>query len=213
MKEFDSSGLRELHRVLELSQGPPQIVDFQDELVQQAIGLNPFLRRGLAPGVQGGVFTASILNTHTGSDTVTTTIDPRAPGTTFVGNAYPDPVPDELDIWLLTTHAEGITGTGDFGGGFCGLITDALGMGWRNEANAIAVIQMVQFYSVELVAGNRFILTGGGSDDFPLVRPQRRIGHRTQVRFETVKTGVGAATFKCFLTFGLFPAGLGQDGV
>ncbi len=213
MKEFDSAGLRELHRVLQMSKGPPQFVDYQDELVQQSVGLNPFLRRALSPGIGGGIFTATILNTHVGSDTITTTVDPNAPGTTFVGDAYPDPVPETLDCWLLAAHAEAVTGTGDFGGGFLAMLTDALGMGWRNEANAIAVISLVEIYTLELVVGNRTMLTGGGSDDFTQLDVHRRITRNTDVRFETVKTGAGAATYKAHLWFGLFPAGMGQDGI
>lgn len=213
MKEFDSPGLRELHRVLEMSKGPPQFVDYQDELVQQAVGLNPFLRRALAPGIGGGIFTASMLNTHVGSDTIVTDVNPHTPGTTFVGDEYPDPVPDNLDVWLLAAHSINVTAPGDFGGGSLSLLTDALGMGWRNEANAIAVNSLVEIYTQELAVGNAVMLTGGGSDDFTQLDIHRRITPNTLIRFETVKSGVGAGSYKCFLWLGLFPAGMGQDGV
>lgn len=216
MREFDSRGLADMARVLGISTGQPQLVEIQDQILEQAIGLNPFLRRALAPAGSGGLFTASILNTHVGSDTITTDVDPYEPGTTFVGGGYPAVVSSIFDVWLLGLHSENITGGGDFGGGFFGVITDALGMGWRNEANAVAVIQLAQVYSLEGAIGNRSLLsTTAGlsltSNQVPL--PFRIRRGRGTFRFETVKTGVGAATYKAFLTLGVFPAGMGQDGV
>ncbi len=218
MREFDSPALSGLRRILQTSTGPPQIVELQDEIIQQVVDLLPVVRRGLTPGRQGGLFTASILNTHVGSDTITGDVNPYAPSTTFVGNGYPAVVdPQEFDVWLLQAYATEVSGGGDFGGGVVGLLTDALGMGWRNEANAIAVRQDLMVFNQETdyggvthltdsVSGTTFLNQQGG---------MVRIGGPaadTRIRFRTVKAGVGAATYKLFMTLGVFPRALGQDG-
>jgi len=216
MREFDSPSLRNLHRILKISTGPPQLVDIQDDVLQQMIGVNPFMRRELTPQGSSGIFTASILNTHTGSDTITTDVNPYTPGTTFVDPTYGDPVDPDLDVWLIMAHAQVITGDGDFGDGFLSIIMDATAMGWRNEASAIAVNQIIQAYDSERPVGSINFLYSSGTDVLFLstdggtpIRISREGDAR--IRFQTIKAGVGAATYKLFLTLGLFPVGMGQD--
>lgn len=212
-REFDSPGLRELARVLQISSGSPQQVDIQDSIVQQTIDLDPFLRRGLTPAGSLGIFTATILNTHIGSDTITTDIDPYAPATTFVGNGYPPVIESELDVWLLAAHARNITGSGDFGGGFLGVRTDPNGMGWRNEATATVMDQLYATFNQEAGAGNANVLRMSTSGAVFIRGPIRIRRGLSQITFETVKSGVGAGSYKAFLTLGVFPAGMGQDVV
>ena len=212
MQEVDSAALERVAKILRLSTGGSQLTEFQDELLQQVIDIMPMARRALTPG-RLGIFTATILNTHVGSDTITVDVDPYEPGTTFVGNGYPAVVDENFDVWLLAAHALNVTAPGDFGGGFLSLLTTALGMGWRNEANAIAVNSLIEVYNQETTFGNVVMLTGGGSDDFTHLDIGRRIPRDTVIRFQTVKSGVGAGTYKAFLWLGIFPAGLGQDVV
>lgn len=217
MREFDSPGLRELHRILRVSTGPPQLQELDDGIIQQMLELNAFLRRELTPQGSSGIFTASILNTHTGSDTETTLVNPYTPGTTFVKPEWGDPVAAGLDVWLLAAHAEAVTGLGDFGGGGLALVSDSNAMGWRNEANAIAVNSQIMTYDQELAQGAQTFLMSNANDIIMLdergnggIRIPREAD--TRIEFQTIKTGAGAATYKLFMILGLFPAGMGQDG-
>lgn len=215
-REFDSRALAQMARVLQQSTGSPQLVELDDQNIQQSFDLNPFVRRGLVPVPSQGIFTAQILNTHIGTDVITTEVNPYSPGTTFVGNGYPAAVGPEFDIWITAAQAQNITGSGDFGGGELSIIYDVNGMGWRNEANGIAQREVITFYSSEQdlpglgVTVLRFVSTKPYIEDYAL---PRRVGRNAdgRIRFTTVKTGAGAATYKLFLTLGIFPAGLGQD--
>ena len=216
MREFDSPGLRPLRETLQTSGGPPQFVDLQDELVQQTIDVMPTVRRGNAPGSLGGVFTASILNTHVGTDIITTDVNPRTPGTTFVGNGYPAAVPINLDVWLLDAFAITETGAGDFAGGALSLIYDATAMGWRNEASGIAVVQklMTMDQEVSVNGVNHLRMTVSGAIFLNQMAGKSRIvgpASDVRLRWRSRKAGVGAATYKVFLTLGLFPTTTGQD--
>ncbi len=216
MREFDSAGLREMARVLQISTGPPQLVEIDDEVVQQVVELDPFLRRGLTPANSTGIFTATILNTHVGSDTITTEVNPYTPGTTFVGNGYPAVVGPELDVWLLPGfNAKAVTGLADFNGGDFGLIYDTNAMGWRNEANGIAVRVPLAVYDQEDLFGNPTYLTGGAASGQTVIWPGppirlRRTGD-PRFRFQTRKAGAGAGSYLLSMLIGLFPAGMGQD--
>ena len=214
MREFDSPGLRDLHRVIEVSTGPPQIVDLQDEIIQQVIEVSPFIRRRLTPADSVGLFTARVLNSNTGSDTITNDLNPYTTvPASFVGGGYPALV-ENLDVWLLQATMENRSGPTDFGGGFLGIITDATGMGLSNTGAAIAAINILRYLDSEVVFGNRTALadsSSGLSSWTGAIRISRRAD--TRIRFETVKTGVGVATYNLDLLFGLFPAGLGQDAV
>lgn len=217
MQEVDSDALKFVSKILRLSGTGSQETNFQDEVLQQTLDVLALVRRAGTPVLSTGIFTATILNTHVGSDTINTDVNPYSPGTTFVGNGYPAEVPANLDVWLLHAHAQGITGTGDFGGGQLSTIMDALGMGWRNEANAIAMLQPIMSWDVERTEGSLVFLYSN-QNDVLLFSGRRSGGIRiprhadTRIRFTTVKNGAGAGTFKAFLTLGLFPAGLGQDG-
>lgn len=212
MREFDSPGLREMARVLQLSTGSPQEVDLQDSIVQQSIGLNPFLRRGLTPAGSLGLFTATILNEHLGTDTITNDVDPYTPATAFIGNGYPAVVPANLDVWLLAAHAQNVTAPGDFTGGLLGVLSATGAMGWRNEAASIAMVQMYQLFNVEITFGNVVALGINSVGDVIMKGPVRLRRGQDSIRFSTVKTGAGAGSYKAFLTLGVFPAGMGQDG-
>lgn len=216
MREFDSAGLRSLRTVLQTSEGPPQIVELQDEIVQQSIDVMPVIRRDLAAGNVDGIFTATILNTHVGSDTIVTDINPYGPLTTFVGNGYPAQIEGELDVWLLQAYAATLTGSGDFGGGVMALLYNALSMGWRNAANSATMRQDLLVFNQETdyagithltdsVSGTTFLNQQGGHTR---IGPQQG---NVRIRFRTVKSGVGAATYLLHLTLGLFPISLGQD--
>lgn len=216
MQEVDSAALQRVAKVLQLSTGGAEQTDFQDELLQQVLDVAPIIRRGLTVAGSSGIFTATILNTHIGTDIVTTDVNPYSPGTTFVGNAYPPIVDEDLDVWVLAAQAQNITGQGDFGGGFFGTISDATGMGWRNEANAIAMEQIRMVWNQEVQFGHLIYLSdnSGVSLMSHFGAQPFRVSHgaNTRLRFDTKKIGAGAATFKLFLTLGVFPAGMGQDG-
>lgn len=216
MREFDSPGLRSLRTILQTSRGPPQFVDLQDEILQQGIDVFPVIRRDLTLAQSSGIFTASLLNTHVGSDTIVTDVNPYSPGTTFVAPEYPDPLPENVDVYLLDAQAETSTGSGDFGGGFFGLISNGTAMAWRNVANEISVINVLQYWNIEATRGNRVVLydqeanvaiynsRGAGA-----IRISRHADMR--IRFETVKAGVGAASYLLSMLLGVFPKTLGQD--
>ncbi len=215
MREFDSAGLRQMARILQISTGQPQLVELQDQVLEQAIDLNPFLRRALVPEGSDGIFHATMLNTHSGSDIIETQVNPYAPGTTF---AHPDwnPVDPRFDVWLLGAAGKNITGGGDFGGGQFNLISNALGMAWRNEANAAAMTQTVMTWDVERTEMNTTFLYSNQNDVLLLWEKggsAMRINRdaSTLFSFITEKAGPGSASFKLFLTLGLFPAGMGQD--
>lgn len=218
MQEVDSAALTRVSKVLQLSTTGAELTEFQDELLQQVLDVAPMVRRGLTLDISGGIYTATILNTHVGSDTITTDVNPYVPATTFVGNGFPAEVSDAFDVWLLGLHAQNITAPGDFGGGFFGIITGTLGMAWRNEAGSIAMVQVIDLWKQETSGtGNLVVLTAEfaapAATGFIKLPMRIRRSADVRFRFETVKSGVGAGTYKVFLTLGLFPAGLGQDVV
>jgi len=216
VQEVDSGALALVSRILQLSTTGSQLTEFQDELVQQSLDVSAFVRRALTPIGSTGIYTATILNTHVGNDTITTDVNPRTPGTTFVGNGYPDPVPENLDVWILQAYAEAVSGTdANFTSGALTLITDLLGMGWRNEAGASAQNQLLQTWDVVKTRGSIALLFDDAYNAYTAAFFQTiplRLRHTAdpRIRFQTVH-GAGAATHKLLLTLGLFPAGLGQD--
>jgi len=219
MREFDSAGLRTLRHILQTSSGPPQNVDLQDELIQQSLNVVAPIRRDLSPGGLGGLFTAKMFNGHGGSDTVTVDVNPytlaEVTGVGFIGNGYPLPVEQlTFDVWLLAASAQTITGSGDFGGGFAGLISGSAAMGWRRgSASSVAIINPFALYDQEVTYGNRVQLSDGAAGGHTLLPRPFRIGGSADVRirFETVKAGAGAASYELDLLLGVWPASLGQD--
>ncbi len=216
MQDVDSGALALVARTLQLSTAGSQLTEFQDELVQQMLDVHPFVRRALAPIGSQGIFTASILNTHVGDDTITTEVNPRSPGTLFVGNGYPDLVPPNLDVWILQAYGEAVTGTAaNFATGILTLITEDIGMGWRNEASDSALRQLLMCWDKILQRGDIELLFDDQYNAFTAefygtIPLRLRHTANTRIRFTTVH-GTGGATYKLLLTLGLFPAGMGQD--
>jgi len=216
VQEVDSQALQLVAKVLQLSTGGSELTEFQDELLQQALDVSAIVRRGLTVAGSEGIFTASILNTHVGSDTITNDVNPYTMvGATFVGNAWPNPVGPEFDVWVLQANGINVTAPGDFGGGFWGLISDPNAMAWRNEANALAQIEPHSLYLQEVTFGGSVHLSDNSGvslwSHFGQTRLRVPRGADTRIRFQTVKSGVGAASYKLKLTLGLFPTGMGQD--
>lgn len=209
MVEVDSTALHQVARCLQIAGiGGLGNAHFQSEQLQQVIDVGPLVRRGLTLAGSDGMYVAVFQNDHTEAGVITEEIDPYA----VAGTAgWPNPVPDNLEVWVLALQAKTVTAgdAGVFGGAqFDGQWPDtriAFGVaGARAVPMFMSDVEVAILTSVNLAEVGTGLLT-------------KTIGWRiprgVTLRWTSESTGVGTPEYRCAVLLGLFPIGLGQDGI
>lgn len=214
MKYITSDALTEVDRALGLSgPGSPQPTFADGELIQ-TFDTGPSVRRGRTLAGTTGLFHCGLRNVHAAADSQTSRIDAYNPGALIAVDPYPDSVPPEFDVWLIGVGLRRISGTGTLTASFG--FAWASGLGWgENQAGDAFVpsgnIPLV-FWDTLVTAVN----VVGQSDDGTVfrklgIRVPRTTGGATELIF--ISTASAIATYDANIIVGLFPVGLGQDGV
>ena len=209
MKTIDSQALDVLKKALGL-QGPgAPVTELTDGIVDQVIDIGPIVRRSRTQAQTGGLYTGMLRNVHSGATSLTSSLSPFNAGTNALA-PFPSPMPRGFDVWLLTAVVTQLSGSGtlsaalrvDYPGGLMGLSTVSLPSG---------TAQNVAFWNTVVVESATFGTKSGTTT------PMQEIGLRL-IRAPTTaivfaSTSSATATFDCFVTVGVFPTALGQDGL
>lgn len=217
-KRIDSDALGVLNKALGLTGAGSPVTDLADGVVDQSLDIVPIARRGRTLGQSEGLFTAIISNIHAGAGTLTTLVDPYAPGATIAIAPFPAIVPAQFDVWLLSCTLRRESGVATVNASLS-FQPGARNQGWGVTDMGVAVVQQDPqaiagwdtLISTNTVFGKQAGISG------PLMVTNMRLSRGTaafpgMLRFVSVAAG-GAGTFNCSLNFGLFPVSLGQDGV
>ncbi len=214
MKFLTSDALTEVDRALGLSgPGTPQPTFADGELVQ-TLDVSALVRRGRTLAGTTGLFHCGMRNIHAAADSQSSTIDVYNTGVGINVDPYPNPVPHEFDVWLIGCGLRRISGTGT--------VTASFGFDWASGLG-FAINQAGAFFTpsgnIPLVFWDTVVTAInviGQSDDGTVFRPlgirvPRTMGGATELIF--ISTASAIATYDCNIIVGLFPVGLGQDGV
>lgn len=200
MRKIDSAVLQSIARSLRLfGSGSPE-TEYDDGVLQQVLDVGPLIRRGGALGPTEGLWTAGIVNTHAAADSQSTSVNPYA--IVAPASGFPSPIPEGSDVWIWGFSAN--LNVGVAGSGF-------LGVNYPTTRAAFGVTSSQQvvfmFNGDVLVAGVTFALPVPGYHVDRAVRVPRG----TTIRWDTTSAAAGQAIGRFII--GVFPAGLGQDGV
>lgn len=210
MKRITSQALDQINRVLDLTGVGSPVTELTDGIVDQALDVNPIIRRGLTPAAQTGLYNAIIRNIHGAGNTITTAVTPYDIATGARGS-FTAPIPRNLELWLLAAAIRQVSGTGTL----AALLHTAwpgtnLGFGVDSAGAAVtggADFAIASWDSVLAAPGMTVGLLESGA-------PLARIGIRFPRGGGTLSfssTSSAVATFDCHLVWGLFPISLGQD--
>lgn len=209
MREIDTDALRLVAPTLGV--GNPATatrgVLFDDENLQQVMEVTPEIRRAATIAPTSGVFGAAITNTHGAAGQIVTTRDPYDLAVAS-GAGWPDPIPDELEVWLLSGHAAAAVNVADE--------TLSQRLELRHPATHIAfgasgtLTQLVQLFQTEVpISAAVAYLAEAGSGVAGYRGPAWRITRGSLIVWATQAEAAGDITTE--LVLGLFPTALSHD--
>jgi len=211
MKQVDSDALGFVNKALGITGPGASATEFADGILDQVFDVTPAIRRGRTLAAGQGIFYGVLQNVHAIAESLETSV---APFNIQVGAIapYPGDMSDLFDLWLLGASVRQISGTGTFTGSL--MITyDPAVQGFGVDDSGVAVVLTRQlplafWDSVVSEGTTTFAIDEQGN-------PYAKIGIRLHRATDTLvtfrSTSSALATFACFLSLGLFPAGLGQD--
>jgi len=213
MKRIDSDALQILTKSLGLTGPGAQITELTDGTVDQALDVVPIIRRSRTQMNKEGIYTAVMRNAHTDAETVTSTVTPYSLPNVSVIAPWPNPVPPQFDMWLLSASVVRISGGGTLGATISIRYPGQQGWGVQDAGGALiasAVAHRLAHWDAVVTVGTVFGVQAGSED------PTAFIGIRiprgsTELIFISVSSLTSA--WECQLTLGLFPVALGQDGL
>lgn len=211
-RPIDSDALVLVNRALGIAGVLPSTTLLDDGNVSQILSLNDIIRRGRTIGVTKGWYYGVLENAHAGAGADESSIDPYAPGVAAV-DPYPAVVDANTDVWLIGATIKRSGGAGDIDGAMLFIDPPAVQQAWGVDESGTPVTPSAQIcvarwteIDASLAAGGTTGISGDGSS---YVRVNLRLARPTSIRFAT--DADAAATFRCIMVLGLFPAGLGQD--
>jgi len=216
VKKIDSDALGELTRALGLTGSGSAITELMDGVVDQTLDVGPIVRRSRTQANTSGIYLGILQNVHTDAEQLTTAINPYNVGATAAIPPWPDPMPLQFDIWLLSVNARRVSGSGTILGVLhLQMPSETQGFGIDDSGVAVTESPPLAIVSYDsLVALNTaFLVQEGGH---PYVRPGIRIPRGTGVgnsSLEWTTTSSLTSTYQCLMMFGVFPITLGQDGL
>ena len=208
MVEVDSTALHQVARALGV-RGLNDNAVFQDEQLQQVVDVGPLIRRGMTLAGSEGIYIGVFQNDHAAAGVLTSTVDPYA----VAGTAgWPNPIPDNLEVWVLQCSALLVTAgdAGVFGDGQFDAQWPAARVAWGTPANRAMPLAL---YDAEVSLGSLGVsLAEIGSGEITK-RLGIRIPRGVTLRWTTESTGVGTPEYRLLALVGLFPIGMGQDAM
>ena len=218
MREIDSDALLSVLHVLGIGNPATATLPavFDDENLQQVFDVAPAIRRARVSGATGeGIWSAQIENAHVAAGQIVSTITPYnlAGGpTAFTAlNGFPDPVPNDMDVWLIGAACLYTTGQLDN----ARLTVQVPGTGAAFGATGNVSLPYY-FWDTDMPIGATGALSFGANslEGMQLSRRAVRVPRGSEIGFTSVNgAGVGWASIFCDMHLGLFPASLGQDGL
>lgn len=216
-KEIDSQALGLLQKSLGLAGAGSAQTELLDSEVLQVLDVGVAARRGMTLAGSGGIYRGVLRNVHPGADTQQSHWLAYAAPTGSVQNAYPTPVPDNFDVWILSASVTRPSGSGNVEAALT-LFNWRQGFGHENDETPVDdnIPVCVGFWDNVVAVVELIILQRDGN---PVVRLGYRIPRSpddgtvggTGVRFASTTTA--AAQYECQIIFGVFPVGLGQDAL
>jgi len=212
MKKVDSDVLGVVNRALGLSGVGAPLTEFTDGTLEQVISVNDLARRGRTQAGTSGLYYGVMENDHTDAETLISQFQPYTAATGAIA-PYPSPMPAGFDVWIIGAAVDQVSGTGTLE---AALFIDppAANQGWGIDDSGAAVIAADGFaiarWNGLATATREFGLQADGL-------PWARIGMRMMrpplsnavLQFSSVSSAT--SVFRCYITIGVFPVGLGQD--
>ena len=211
MKRIDSDALSLLYRELGLGGGEEQPTMLDDATLSMVLPVADSVRRARSTGVTSGWFIGVIDNIHPAAGPISANVDPYAAGDARpAGNrsAYPSPLLQGTDLWLLGASLTVAVGTPALNSGSLSLDPLPIHQAWGIDNLGAAVVNSGAFAVLRWSAldSANFGITGDGSS-FGSVRI--RLPRGVTLTVSTDATAAG--TFRTVVVLGVFPEGLGQD--
>lgn len=214
MKKVDSDALGLVWRALGLTGEGATVTEIPDGILDQVIDVGPIIRRGRTQASTTGLYTPVLRNIHGAADTQASSETPYLVDVADRIEPYPTPMPAQFDVWLLGASVHRLSGTGTLSA----MLTvnwDSAHQGWGVDESGNAIVANVEkaiaiwdaLFTVTVGVG---VLNGSNG-------PWAKIGMRiprsptSTLIFRTTSSAV--ATYDCQLMLGVFPVGLGQDGL
>ena len=217
-KKLDSDALGDVNRALGLTGAGSPVTELNDGIVDQVLEVNQLARRGRTAAASSGIFTAIIQNEHAMAGMLSTQLDPFAVGSTARIAPYPDPLPLQFDLWLLSAGLRRTAGAGTV---IAALFYQysAQQQGWGINDSGAQIIESPPYpmiswdtmIAVNTTAGRTAGVSNVGPGKIGVRLPRPPGASLASLRF--VSTPTEAATYQCQIVLGVFPIGLGQDGI
>ncbi len=212
MKKIDSDALGIANRALGLSGAGSPVTELTDGVVDQSLSIGPLVRRGRTLAGSEGVLIAQFRNVHVAANSLTTIINPYAAGVRAIA-PWPDPIPAQFDIWLLTAEVRRPSGTGTLSGALhLNAPATIIGLSAQGGGGLAAGVtsHTLAFWDAVGTENIDFgILNQGGT----LARIGLRLPRSSVTQLVWASTSSAVATYDLYLMLGLFPIALGQDGL
>jgi len=212
-KPIESDALDRVYRVLGLSGGAlPKSTLLDDGNVSQILSVNELVRRSRTSAATSGWFFAIFQNVHSGAGALTSSIDPYAVGAANAIAPFPANVPRGFDLWILRASLRRTSGSGGLDGAVFSYNggTSQQAFGVDVAGDPVASQDPIPFALFTTLDSSTSSIVGVSGDGSVSVKVDLRLPQG--ISNVTLRTdAAAAATFRGYLTLGLFPEGLGQD--
>ena len=206
MKVVDSQVLGVVDRVLQLQGAGSPITELEDGILTQSIDANPYIRRGGTVANSGGLFGATISNTHVAADDRTSTMDLYNLTVLNSQPPWPTPVGREFDVWIIAASLK--LSDSPLVSAALGFSVPTLRQGPIEILGDLDVI--LRWWDGVVVVGGLTFATNLAMGVQSTMRPFRV---PRGVDLELLSTSsAGPLSVSAEMIVGLFPASLGQDG-
>jgi len=212
-KKIDSDALGILTKALGLTGAGSPITELEDGVVDQVLDVVPIVRRGRTQEPSSGIYTAIMQNVHGGATTLTTQVNPYAVGTGVIP-PYPDPLPPQFDLWILSATVRRQSGAATVQASLH-IQYGTRQQGWGVDDSGVAVAGSapvpIAYWDALVSTQTTFALLNGANGPYAHRGIRVPRAPNLNLEFTTVASAVG--TFNCELVLGVFPVSLGQDGI
>jgi len=212
MRRVNSDALGTVWKALGLTGQGAELTEMPDGILDQVVDVGPMIRRGRTQATTEGIYTPVLRNIHTDAESLSSSVTPYdVPGAIA---PYPSPMPQQFDVWLLGASVHLLSGAGTLSA-FLTVNWVAANQGWGIDDSAAPIGAVNIEKAVARWDAIATVTVGVGLQ--PDGNPWARLGVRlpraaaTSIIFRS-KSSV-TATFDCQLMIGVFPVGMGQDGL
>jgi len=210
MISIDSDALGLINKSLGVTGRGAPVTELLDGEVNQTLDIAPIVRRSRTQAATDGLYRCVLRNVHGAANTITSS---ETPYNIAVGRIapYPNPMPPQFDIWLLWASLLQVSGSGTLSAVLSLAVPT---QGWGIDDSGVAVVSALTqtiaawdaLFAVTVTIG---LQQGNG----PLAKIGLRLPRDLATNLLFRSTSSAVATFECQFLLGVFPVGLGQDGV